>query len=81
MAEAVDLQREKFGAEGGIVLEGVAQVVDNLGNPRSQPTWSQIASLPDFASLCLNSHPFVCIFNTYLTPRRTPVFRSHKPET
>jgi len=35
MAEAVDLQREKFGAEGGIVLEGVAQVVENLGNPRS----------------------------------------------
>jgi len=35
MAEVVDLQREIFGAEGGIVIVGVAQVVDYLGNPLS----------------------------------------------
>ncbi len=59
---------------------GVAQVIDNLGNPHSQPAWSQFASLPDFASLCLNSHPFVCLSNTYLTPGRTTVDRSKTPK-
>jgi len=49
---------------------GVVQVIDNLGNPRSQTACSQIASLPDFVSLCLNSHQFVCIFNTYVTPTK-----------
>ncbi len=46
MSDAVALGNEKteneekrkvqcVGAEAGIVLEGVAQVVENLGNPRS----------------------------------------------
>ena len=71
--------KRKNGAEGGIVMEGVAQVIDNLGNPLvfTGDSFFDLSFL--FASLCLNSHPFVCISNTYVTPGRKPVFRSHNP--
>ncbi len=63
----------------GNTHRGIAQTLVKTGNSPPHLHNRFLDSLPDFASLCLNSHPFVCIFNTYVTPDRTSVFRSHNP--
>ena len=58
------------GAEGGIVSEGVAQVLDGLGNPRSHCGLSLAGSLPLFVSLPRILPSFAGQANTYLTPAK-----------
>ena len=56
------------GAEGGIVSEGVAQVFDDLGNPRFHCGVKGETSLPLFVSLTRILPSFAGQANTYLTP-------------
>ena len=57
-----------FGAEGGIVSEGVAQVIDDLGNPRSPLAESHVSCLSHFVSLRLVSARLIASANTGITP-------------
>ena len=56
------------GAEGGIVSEGVAQVLDDMGNPLSHCGVELETSLPLFVSLTRILPSFAGQANTYLTP-------------
>ena len=58
----------RVGAEGGIVSEGVAQVVDSLGNPLVIATRNAVALYSQFVSACRSSTGFVALSNTVLTP-------------
>ena len=55
---------KKGGAEGGIVSEGIAQVVYKRAIPSSFLPNHAVGSLPDFASLCRFPPRSVCLFNT-----------------
>ena len=66
---------KKVGAEGGIVSEGVAQVVDKRAIPSSLLHNDAVGSLSDFVSLCRSASRFVALFNTYITPPVTPYYR------
>ena len=55
---------KKGGAEGGIVSEGIAQVVDKRAIPSSFLPNHAVGSLPDFASLCRFPH----VLSVFLTP-------------
>jgi hypothetical protein len=57
-----------FGAEGGIVSEGIAQVIDDLGNPQFHCGICVEGILPFFVSLHRILPSFVGQANTYLTP-------------
>ena len=63
-------RRAKAGAEGGIGWKGVAQVVDDLGNPLVIPADGGVYHLPLFVALCCCSPHFAGLLNTYLTPER-----------
>lgn len=58
----------KVGAEAGIISAGIAQVVDDVGNPRSHSERRQDRPSLAEAPLHFNSTPFVAIPNTTLTP-------------
>jgi hypothetical protein len=57
-----------YGAEGGIVSAGVAQVIDGLGNPLFTLTESRHGSLFHLVFLHLTLTRFVVPANTVLTP-------------
>ena len=63
------------GGEGGIVLEGVAQVFDDVGNPLSHCGVQLEASLSLFVSLTRILPSFAGEANTYLTPVKLETVR------
>ena len=62
---------KKGGAEGGIVSEGIAQVVDKRAIPSSLLGKHRLRSLPHLVSLCRFMPRSVSLSNTYLTPVTT----------
>jgi hypothetical protein len=57
-----------YGAEAGIISEGVAQVVEDMGNPRSRRSDTPTSHYDLFASLRSSSAHLSAPINTYLTP-------------
>lgn len=58
----------RSGAEGGIVSEGVAQVIDDLGNPLLTLGESQLGDLSHLVLVHRTSTCFVASANTGITP-------------
>ena len=66
----------RYGAEAGIISEGVAQVIDDRGNPRPGGSAGRGSILSLFVPLRLTIRGLVAYANTYLTPgpcHRAPI--------
>ena len=60
------------GPEGGIVSEGIAQVIEDLGNPLAIVMQCAVADLSQFVSTCRSSTGFAALPNSVLTPELGP---------
>ncbi len=49
---------------------GIAQVLDDLGNPLVMPADRTLGHLPHFVSLCRSVARFVTFSNTLITPAK-----------
>ena len=58
--------------------KGVAQVVDDMGNPRSPCGRTSLGFLFLFVSFSRHYSAFVVTVNTYITPERSQAFESSK---
>ena len=67
--------REDIGAEGGIVLGGIAERLDRSGDSPFPFSPSFKSHLPLFVSLCTSSSPSAIKRNTLLTPDACRQFR------
>ena len=59
---------------------GIAQVIDDLGNPLVMPADRTLGHLPHFVSLCRHPARFVGLFNTLITPAKWVSSRPGYPQ-
>jgi hypothetical protein len=62
-------EMEVVGAEGGIVLEGIAESLDRRGNPLFSRTRSEVGELVLFVACQSIPARFIAVSNTGITPQ------------
>ena len=72
----IDLMKEG-GAEAGILSAGVAQVLEDMGNPRLYAYGYRVGHLSLFVATLTSSVRFTVWANTYLTPVSEDCFDTH----